>query len=193
MNWIDKINDINRLLNELVITDIHGDKINIDKGFSYLKDLLIDVRNENKTVYAIGNGASASLASHFAADLAKNGKLHTEVFSDLSLITAISNDLGYDEVFAEPLRRRGNTGDILVAISSSGNSKNILNAVNEARKFKIKIVTLSAMSGKNKLRNMGDYNLHIPATTYGNAESIHAILLHHWIDLIIATDFTGEY
>ena len=75
------------------------------------------------------------MASHFAADLAKNGKLHVQVFSDLALITAISNDLGYEEVFAEPLRRMGSSGDLLVAISSSGRSENILAAVSATIHF----------------------------------------------------------
>ena len=132
----------------------------------------------------VGNGASASIASHFAADLAKNGGLHTEVFSDLSLITAISNDIGYEYVFSEPLKRRGRRGDMLIAISSSGKSPNILRAAKEAEMLQMKCVTLSAMSPGNPLRKIGTLNAYIPADCYGHAETCHAAILHYWMDLI---------
>ena len=187
MNWNYKTNQINALLSNLEITDNKSEVICNDKGFTHLRELLLNIRNRNNTVYAIGNGASASMASHFSADLAKNGKIHTQVFSDLALITAISNDLSYDKVFAEPLMRRGHEGDLLVAISSSGNSQNILNAVNTAKDLNMHILTLSAMSHENKLRRMGNINIYVPADTYGNAESCHAVILHHCIDQVLAT------
>lgn len=77
-----------------------GKKIPVHKGFSEWYDLTIRAREHGRTIYLIGNGASASMASHFAADLAKNGRLHAQVFSDLALITAISNDMGYENVFS---------------------------------------------------------------------------------------------
>lgn len=125
------------------------------------------------------------MASHFSADLAKNARLHTQVFSDLSLITAISNDLGYEAVFSEPLRRRGQPGDLLVAISSSGRSANILRAVDTARGLGLCVVTLSAMSSDNPLRSKGDVNIYVAADSYGYAETCHAAILHHWLDLMV--------
>jgi D-sedoheptulose 7-phosphate isomerase len=142
------------------------------------------LRQRLRTVYLIGNGASASMASHFAADLAKNGHLHTQVFSDLSLITAISNDLGYEHVFAEPLRRRAQPQDMLVAISSSGNSPNLLKAVDVAHEKRLTVVTLSAMQPDNALRQLGDLNVYLGAKTYGLAETAHAAVLHHWMDQV---------
>jgi len=127
---------------------------------------------------------SASMASHLAADLAKNARVHTEVFSDLSLITAISNDMGYAHVFSEPLSRRARVGDMLVAISSSGRSPNILAAVRAAQKCRMKVVTLSAMKTGNPLRRCGTLNVYVPAATYGFAESCHAVILHHWMDQV---------
>ena len=87
-----------------------------------------EIRNARRTIYLVGNGASASMASHMASDLSKNAGLHTHVFSDPSLLTAISNDIGYEDVFALPLKGRAVKGDMLVAISSSGKSPNILKA-----------------------------------------------------------------
>ena len=157
----------------------------VDDAFGMWIEMTICIRKQKRTIFLIGNGASASMASHVAADLAKNGHVHTEVFSDLSLITAIANDLSYDDVFAEPLRRRMKSGDMLVAISSSGNSLNVIKAAEEAQKLDGVVVTLSAMKEGNSLAAKGDINFYLPATTYGLAETCHAAILHHWIDKIV--------
>jgi len=161
-----------------------GAERGVDEGFQIWEQLTVKVREMNQSIFLVGNGASASMASHFAADLAKNAHLHTEVFSDLSLITAISNDMGYEWVFAEPLRRRAKKGDMLVAISSSGNSINILRATEIARKIDLKIITLSAMSPQNPLKSSGVLNIYVSAQTYGYAETCHAAILHHWMDMV---------
>ena len=149
----------------------------------------MQIRGKKKTVFLIGNGASASMASHIAADLAKNAHVHTQVFTDLSLITSIANDISYDEVYAEPLRRRMTQGDMLVAISSSGQSPNILRAASRATSLGGFLVTLSAMSPENALRSLGMMNFYVPAKTYGMAETCHAAILHYWVDgMTMATD-----
>jgi D-sedoheptulose 7-phosphate isomerase len=182
--WIDEANRVNTLLQSLVFTDASGKVVSIDIAFESWRNWTIELKRRGGTIYLVGNGASASIASHFAADLAKNAGLHTEVFSDLSLITAISNDLGYEHVFSEPLKRRGKRGDVLIAISSSGKSPNILRAVKEAKTLKMKCVTLSAMSPDNPLRGKGTLNAYIPADSYGHAETCHAAILHYWMDLV---------
>ena len=186
--WQQHVQSLTRLLGGLVFTQRDGTDIGQDAGFAEWADVTLRLRERRGTVYMIGNGASASMASHFAADLAKNGRLHTQVFSDLSLITAISNDMGYEHVFAEPLRRRGQRGDLLVAISSSGRSPNILAAIDVADELKISVVTLTAKDAANPLRKRGDLNLYVPATTYGLAETAHAAALHWWMDLIQLQD-----
>jgi D-sedoheptulose 7-phosphate isomerase len=185
MKWKDKIKVHSRILEEISFSNKDGKVLNCDDGFAKLKSMISEVKKDRKTVYAVGNGASASMASHFSADLAKNGHLHTQVFSDLSLITAISNDIGYEEVFAEPLRRRSASGDMLVAISSSGNSPNVLRAVDVASEKGLRIVSISAMNPSNRLRTVGDINIYVPADTYGDAESCHATILHYWIDILV--------
>ena len=189
LTWSDKVDEFTAILKQLSFRDTTQQFIACDDGYLKIKRMLLDVREQSKTVYVIGNGASASMASHFSADLAKNGQLHTQVFSDLALITAISNDMSYDEVFAEPLRRRGQKGDLLVAISSSGQSPNILAAIDVARQLDMNVVTLSAMNEDNKLRQIGDVNIYIPAPTYGAAESGHGAILHHWIDSVVESDY----
>lgn len=176
----------------LSVRDQSGAGLNADQAFRLWRDRTVQLRREKRTVYLIGNGASASMASHVAADLAKNAFVHTEVFSDLSLITAIANDLAYDEVFAEPLRRRMVPGDMLVAISSSGRSSNIIHASEEALDLGGYVITLSAMSPENELRGLGLLNYYIPAPTYGAAETCHAAILHYWIDLVAAVSPYGK-
>ena len=158
-----------------------------DSAFAQWREHTLQIRSARKSVFLIGNGASASMASHIAADLAKNAHIRTEVFSDLSLITAIANDLSYAEVFAEPLRRRMTEGDMLVAISSSGRSPNILQGVQEAKRLGGIVVTLSAMDSDNTLQNQGLLNFYVPAMSYGMAETCHAAILHYWMDLIVAS------
>jgi D-sedoheptulose 7-phosphate isomerase len=187
-NWKEHVDAIHALLQALEITDGAGHAIPIQDGFKKWEDATLSLREHRGTVFLIGNGASASMASHMAADLAKNAHLHTEVFFDVALITAISNDLGYDKVFSEPLSRRCNPNDILVAISSSGNSPNVLSAVNVANKHGLMVVSLTAMAANNPLRRAGSLNLYVPADTYSKAESCHASILHHWMDMVEIKD-----
>lgn len=182
-DWGNHVGDLHNILTA-VSCRLNGKEIDMEAGFEKWKTFTMNLRNDKGTIYLIGNGASASMASHLAADLAKNAHLHTEVFSDLSLITAISNDMGFDNVFAEPLRRRARTGDILVAISSSGRSQNILDAVKAANEMNMTVVTLSAMNSDNPLRKTGTINIYVSAQTYGSAETCHAAILHYWMDMV---------
>jgi len=181
MLWIQYLENLYILLQSLSISSSDGELESEEAIIAWVKKTL-SVRKNRGTVFLIGNGASASMASHVAADLAKNAHVRTEVFSDLSLITAIANDLSYEEIFAEPLRRRMTDGDMLVAISSSGQSANVLRAVRESKNLGGFVVTLSAMRLDNTLRGSGHLNFYVPAQTYGIAESCHAAILHYWID-----------
>jgi D-sedoheptulose 7-phosphate isomerase len=182
--WQDDVHHLSDMLFALSFYGIDGTQYSVDEGFRRWQELTIEGRDNKRTIYLIGNGASASMSSHFAADLAKNAHLHTEVLSDLSLITAVSNDMGYEWVFAEPLRRRAKKGDMLVAISSSGSSKNILLAVDVAQEIGLSVITVSGMSSVNLLRSKGHLNAYVPAETYGCAETCHAAILHHWMDMV---------
>ena len=182
MTWLNHVKELNRVMNGLSVLENDGAETGIDTAFLLWKKATLLIREEKRTIFLIGNGASASMASHAAADLAKNAQVCTEVFSDLSLITAIANDMGFENVFVEPLRRRMCAGDMLVAISSSGQSSNVFLAAEEAHRKGGYIVTLSAMERNNKLRSMGMLNFYLPASTYGMAETGHAAILHYWID-----------
>ncbi len=190
--YLTYIDELRRCLEEVSVNFSDSDEQSIENAFITLINLTARTRNRKKTVYLIGNGASASMASHFSADLAKNGHVHTEVFTDLSLITAIANDISFNEVFSEPLSRRMNKGDILVAISSSGKSPNILIATETAKMLGGTVITLSAMDDSNPLRKTGDINFYVPSKSYGIAETCHAAILHYWIDKLLMNNTIRE-
>lgn len=185
MTWKNHIKHIAQTLDNLSVHNETGEKLSSDEAFLIWKEMVLEIRNTGKRIFFIGNGASASMASHFAADLGKNGGILTEVFTDMSLMTAISNDISYEHVFSEPLGIKLQKGDMLVSISSSGNSPNVIRGTKTAIKNGGKIVTISAMKPANKLRKLGHLNFYIPASTYGTAESGHAVILHFWTDQVI--------
>ena len=171
----------------LSVTDGSGAPVGTEAGFERWTHWTAELRRQRRTNYFVGNGASATMASHMAADGAKNAGFRALAFNDAGLLTAAGNDNGFDETFAIPLRRFGEPGDMLTTISSSGNSPNIVRAIGAAREFGLRIVTLSGMKPDNRSRQMGDLNFYIPAQTYGLVESAHATVLHCWLDQVLAT------
>ena len=130
----------------------------------------------------IGNGGSAGIASHMAIDYSKNGNIRSQAFNDPSALTCLGNDLGYENVFAKQIEFHARPGDLLVAISSSGNSQNILNGVAQARETGCKVVTLSGFAEDNRLRDLGDINFYVPSREYGFVEITHLALCHAVVD-----------
>lgn len=183
MNWSTYRGHLTETLAALAVTGADGSLLDADAAFRTLADWVRHCATSKGRLYFVGNGASASMASHFAADIAKMSGAPAEVFTDPALVTAIGNDDGFENVFAIPLRQRMRPGEVLVAVSSSGNSPNVLRAAEAARELGGKVTTFSAMAPGNKLRALGDLNFYIPAQTYGMAESGHAALLHHLVDL----------
>jgi len=146
---------------------------------------LLDARERGVTVFFIGNGGSAATASHFANDLSVGTNDYNRPFRAISLtdnvpsITAISNDFGYEEIFVRQLRILGKKGDVLVGISASGNSLNLIKAFDYARSAGIKTVAITAFDG-GKMKTMADEGIHVPTEPkeYGPAEDAHMILDH---------------
>ena len=150
--------------------------------------LFSDIKKNGRYVFFIGNGGSAAIAGHMTADFMKNGGMKTYSLYDNSVTTCMGNDYGYEYVFSRPLEMLMNPGDLLIAISSSGNSENIVNAVKVAREKGGKIITLSGFKEDNKIKSMGDLNLHVPMEHYGIVESIHNLILQHVVDAIMEMD-----
>lgn len=150
--------------------------------YNKVLDLVRLSRERNKTFYFIGNGGSAAIASHMAADWLKNGEMRAVCFNDGALLTCLSNDLGYERSFSVPLHRFGAPDDVLFAVSSSGQSQNIIEAASTAKKLLMKVVTLTGFRGDNPLRLIGHYNFHVPSMQYGAVEIAHLSILHSLLD-----------
>jgi D-sedoheptulose 7-phosphate isomerase len=140
-------------------------------------------RGGGKLIF-IGNGASAAISSHQAVDYSKRGGVRAMAFNDGPLLTCMGNDYGYPLVFAKPIEIHADAGDVLVAISSSGGSENILNGVHAARERGCAVVTLSGMKPDNPLRGLGDLNFWVPSDGYGHVEIVHVALLHCMVDFL---------
>lgn len=120
-----------------------------------------------------------------ALDFSKNGKVPALAFNDAASLTALSNDEGYDQVFAKQIEYFAAAGDLLVAISSSGNSENIIKAVLAARAKGCDVLTFSGLGPRNQLRQLGDYNLFVPSGEYGFVEVVHGGLIHALLDIFM--------
>lgn len=183
--------EITRALDGLLTTQSRGGVLDSEDAFVRWLAMTRTVQETGCTLYFTGNGASAAMAGHMAADATKNGRVRAMAFNEVSLLTAVSNDIAFAECFAEPLRRFGQAGDLLVTISSSGNSKNILQAIAAARELGIGVITLSGMDATNHSRALGDLNFYVPARTYGIVECAHQVLLHCWLDRFMGIEAWG--
>ena len=149
-------------------------------------DLLKMVHNSGNKTLIFGNGGSAAISSHFSVDLTKNAGLRCINCNEADLITCFANDYGFERWIEKAVDFYGDEGDLLIVISSSGSSENMLNGVKAARKGKFKgIVTLSGFAEDNPLCQLGDINLWINSRAYNFVENIHQIWLLAIVDLII--------
>ncbi len=146
-----------------------------------IANLVAHLKNLMGTVFIIGNGGSATIASHVAVDLNLAG-VRAMAFNDPAMLTCLANDFGYEQVFAKQIRFYGSGGDTLIAVSSSGRSPNILNAVKVARAFGMAVFTLTGFDLDNPLRQLGDYNYYVPSSDYGTVEIAHMTMLHSVTD-----------
>ena len=178
----DYVTTMDQALRGLEITGPDGESVETEAGFERFCELSRKVRESGRKQYLCGNGASAAFANHMALDWTKNGGIPTHSFSDSALLTALGNDLGYEESFSAPLGWYAKPGDQLVTISSSGNPPNIIRVIETAREKGLSVITLSGLKPDNASRKLGDLNLYIPAKTYGVVECAHQILLHVWLD-----------
>lgn len=144
-----------------------------------------------KKIFFIGNGGSAGIAQHMTADFLKNGGIRTHSMLESTIITCLGNDFGYEYIFSKQLELVADEGDLLVAISSSGNSPNIINGAMIAKEVGCKVVTFTGFKEDNKLRKIGDVNIYVPSMSYGYVESIHNKILQQIVDDIVDVDGIG--
>ena len=132
----------------------------------------------------VGNGGSAAIASHMATDYSKNGGVRSLALNDASMLTCLGNDLGYDRVFAKQIELHARKGDLVIAISSSGRSANILNAVDAAAAAGCTIATMSGFTPDNPLRRKGEWNFYVASDRYGFVEIGHLTICHAVLDFL---------
>lgn len=145
---------------------------------------IAEARERHRTVHLVGNGGSASVVAHAQNDLVKACSVRALVYQDVPLLTAYANDHGYPNGYADALAMWLEAGDVLIAVSSSGASANILNAVDVAKANGVTVVTCSGFDPENPLRQRGHLNLYVPSSNYGQVELTHAALLHCLTDRV---------
>lgn len=185
MKIIEYSENIKRYINETKASDIKSVDLVLQNALERIINFIKKVYEQKKKIIFIGNGGSAAIASHMAVDFSKNGGIKAICFNEPIQLTCFSNDLGYENAFSYSVEMLGDEGDILIAISSSGSSQNILNAVCKAREKKCIVITFSGFNSNNPLRKEGDINLFVDNSCYGIVESVHAVLCHYILDMII--------
>lgn len=175
------------LLASIEVTDATSRRIKLDSGAADAVQALLDAGRGRHKVMLVGNGGSASIAGHMEMDLVNRAHIRALVFNDPPVLTALSNDHGYEVAFERLVQQWADPGDVLVAISSSGQSKNILRAVHAAKQHDCRVVTFSGFDPANPLRAMGQVNFYVASRHYGEVEVAHHALGHYLTDC--AVDF----
>lgn len=151
--------------------------------FKEIKDIMHQLRESKSKIYFFGNGASAAFANHMALDFSKNGKILSRSLSDSALLTALSNDYTFEGAMVEYLKIEGVTkNDLIISISSSGNSPNVVNVLNYCKENNFKSLALSGLKENNKSIELANYSIYVPMKTYGMVECIHQVFLHTILD-----------
>jgi len=150
------------------------------------KKIFLEIKKSNNKILIFGNGGSAAIASHVTVDLTKNAKIRAVNFNEADLITCFSNDYGYEKWVEKSIDFYADPKDILVLISSSGQSLNMINACRAGKNKKVsKIITFSGHSKDNPLSKLGDINFWVDSKAYNFVENIHQLWLLTIVDLII--------
>ena len=175
---------LSRLIADSIATNGEGCEVEFDSALEDAVTLLQEIKVKGNKVLLIGNGGSAALVAHMQNDLCKCNHIRSMVFTEASLLTALTNDEGYDIAYAYQIGLWAEEGDLLLAVSSSGQSENIIQAARVARQRGMKILGFSGFGTENALRQMGDINIYIPSTSYGMVEIGHSLLCHYLTDRI---------
>lgn len=175
---------LSKCLTHTTVTSAAGATLTMEAAINDVMQRALQAHASGNKLIFVGNGGSASIASHMATDYSKNGDVRSLALNDSAMLTCLGNDLGYDQVFAKQIALHARPGDLVIAISSSGKSANILNAVKVARTSRCTVVTLSGFTAQNPLRGLGDVNFYIASDRYGFVEISHLTICHAILDFI---------
>lgn len=178
------LNDFNAVLARAEATNDQGQSLPLEAAFDLAIDAIWAARGSGRHVFVIGNGGSDAIATHLCTDLCNANQVRCQVLNSSSNLTALSNDYGYPTVFERHLALFADPGDVLIAISSSGQSENILRGARMAHAKGAAVITLSGFKPDNPLRSLGDINLYVPSSAYGQVELAHSVLGHFLTDAL---------
>ena len=156
---------------------------NNNKVFNFIK-LCKQIKKNKKKIVIVGNGGSAAIASHFSVDMTKVGGIRCINFNESDLLTCFSNDYGYENWVVNALKFYADRGDMVILISSSGKSKNIVNAAKYTKNNGLKLITFSGFSKNNSINKIGHINFHVHSKNYNHIENIHQFLLLTAVDFV---------
>ena len=179
MNDLEFIKDyLDRYNKSLFETDVSDQMIK-------MKKMLLEVKKSGRKVIIAGNGGSAAMASHVAVDFTKQGGIRTINFNEADLITCFANDYGYEHWVAKAVEFYGDGGDVVILVSSSGSSINMVNAAQTAKKMGMSVITFTGFAPDNPLKQEGILNFWLDSRAYNVVENTHQIWLLMVCDLII--------
>jgi len=187
---MDVLNGFNETLHGTEVWDSNGSGLKFAEGLKQAVQMVLDVQKKKRKVVVVGNGGSAAISSHITVDIWKNGGIRAVAFNDTSLLTCVGNDYGYEHVFAKPVEMFCDPDDLVVVISSSGNSQNIINAARAAKEARCGVISFSGFKTDNSLRKEGNLNFYVPSLSYGVVEVTHLLLLHSIVDEVIGRNQT---
>lgn len=182
LTLLSRVQALSDVIAHSELSDGQGNVIDLETGIGALCQKLASVRACKRNVYIIGNGGSAGVAAHAVTDFFNVAQLRASTLHESSLLTCMANDFGYENAFARMLGQMLDPSDVLITISSSGNSMNIRNAASVGKAKGAHVVTLTGFAPDNPLRAMGDTNFWLDSRDYGFVEIGHQFVLHNLAD-----------
>lgn len=176
---IDEAGQFKTLIGKTAFTDCNGGSLSCEEGIKKNLEMLEKLRDQGGNLFLVGNGGSAGVVSHILTDFINVDKLNARTLHESSLLSCMGNDYGYENSFSEPLSTLAREKDLLIAVSSSGRSPNIHNAVKSIKKAGGEAITLSGFGQDNPLRSMGALNIWLDCNSYGLVEIGHLFYLHY--------------
>lgn len=176
------------------LVDVLNQSLLLTEEVERVSKALLNTLLQKGKLLTCGNGGSAADALHLAEELVgryKNERRGLPAIclnSDVTALTCIGNDYGYDRIFSRQVEALGNKGDIIVGFSTSGNSPNVMQAFQKAKELGVLTVLLSGKDG-GKMKGLCDFELIIPSTTTARIQEVHTLILHQWLEAIDATDW----
>tara|TARA_Y100000590_G_scaffold340413_1_gene388230 strand:+ start:265 stop:816 length:552 start_codon:yes stop_codon:yes gene_type:complete len=178
MDYSAYLKNYNKKIFDL-LENIDGDLI--QKSVNLINESI----SKKSKIYIVGNGGSASIASHVSVDFSKSARIPSATFNNSNLITCFANDYGYDNWVVEAIKAYTSVDDLIILISSSGKSKNIINAAQHCKNNNINLITLSGFSIDNPLKKLGNVNFFVNSNEYNYVEMSHHIILVSIVDIFI--------